>query len=204
MLGFRAWTVKIPTTSRRVTRVYTTGKNLTNAPEEVSYQEFRNVDKITLGAIAHNKTWPENFMQATCMSPSKRHSHIYDKATETFETTPAAHCSCGIYAFYDYDFAMKELANHEIIGVVQGWGKIQIHETGFRAEFMRILGFIDEGFQWQGKADPDYLEKLLALSKKYVVPIMGKREAKSLQIEFSSEWKSRIFAVDVEDIEGVE
>jgi hypothetical protein len=50
---------------------------------------------------------------------------------------PAPHCECGLYAYHS-PASIKVLLLDEVIGQVEGWGNVEVHETGFRAQHMRV------------------------------------------------------------------
>jgi hypothetical protein len=90
-----------------------------------------------LTALAVGTTWargPEP-IRAMCWGEPSRPSHV----------VPVADCSCGIYALYPnlpdaYDCAQACLAHPEegtIAGVIEAWGKVEAHSSGFRAEWAR-------------------------------------------------------------------
>jgi hypothetical protein len=64
------------------------------------------------------------------------------------EPAPASACSCGLYAHHpwarspveDYDLLAGVSPEDDwLVGVVEAWGQIEIHEDGFRAQFARPI-----------------------------------------------------------------
>ena len=62
------------------------------------------------------------------------------------EAAPATNCTCGLYAHHPWarkateDFDLLSGVSPEddwLIGVVDAWGKLEVHEDGFRAQFAR-------------------------------------------------------------------
>jgi hypothetical protein len=47
---------------------------------------------------------------------------------------PQHSCVCGLYAFHSLDQA--QLAGGQIIGIVEAYGRIEVHHDGFRAQYM--------------------------------------------------------------------
>ncbi len=83
-----------------------------------------------LGAIARDVVWPAGTeMRATCVPGGPRRSH----------PAPVQNCSCGIYAHHPFDAPriLDGLGDGRVLGVIDAWGRIEVHELGFRAEFAR-------------------------------------------------------------------
>lgn len=64
------------------------------------------------------------------------------------EPAPVGDCSCGLYASHPWardpnaDFLRVDgmgLEPDEVFGVVEAWGRIEVHADGFRAEFARPI-----------------------------------------------------------------
>ncbi len=64
------------------------------------------------------------------------------------DPAPAPECTCGLYAHHpwarsavqDYDLLAGVSPNDEwLIGVVEAWGHLEVHEDGFRAQFARPI-----------------------------------------------------------------
>ena len=52
---------------------------------------------------------------------------------------PLEGCTCGIYAYHEADGMVEALTSRLVGGAVLAWGRITIHQEGFRAEFARPL-----------------------------------------------------------------
>ena len=52
---------------------------------------------------------------------------------------PLEVCTCGIYAYHEADGMVEALTWRLVGGAVLAWGRITIHQEGFRAEFARPL-----------------------------------------------------------------
>jgi hypothetical protein len=95
------------------------------------------VKRGRLRALAFGVTWPDGGrpLEATCL---KKHSH----------EAPATHCSCGIYAWHPRAWAVRAVfdaasAHDEAVaGLVAAWGHVEIHDTGFRAQYARPTAFL--------------------------------------------------------------
>lgn len=107
---------------------------------------FFNLDNQIVSPIKR-MVWDSSIQQAECIDysvmPTKHHP----------ASAPAEGCSCGFYATWTVK-AMLECANRDsggfalssglefAVGLVQAYGKVVTHEYGFRAEYMRIMGFM--------------------------------------------------------------
>ena len=52
---------------------------------------------------------------------------------------PVETCTCGIYAYHDKDEMLEAITSRLVGGVILAWGRLTIHQEGFRAEFARPL-----------------------------------------------------------------
>jgi hypothetical protein len=50
---------------------------------------------------------------------------------------PDNECACGLYAYHEPDAAHLDL--HPIVGVVEAWGALCVHATGFRAARVKVV-----------------------------------------------------------------
>jgi hypothetical protein len=81
---------------------------------------------------------------------------------------PVEHCTCGIYAS---SVPLKQYEYGGIQGEVELWGKIIEHETGYRAQFARVVSlFMPKRAKWSCRRD---IRKVADL---YGVPIRSSRE----------------------------
>jgi hypothetical protein len=73
--------------------------------------------------------WPRGVMVAECrLRPS-----VCDRPA-------GSNCVCGIYAYKTTVDALRLLAERaQAVGLVRGWGRVAIHELGWRAEFVQPL-----------------------------------------------------------------
>ncbi|CAA9445698.1 MAG: hypothetical protein AVDCRST_MAG14-391 [uncultured Rubrobacteraceae bacterium] len=73
---------------------------------------------------------------AECL-PLKFHSNA--SFSEAHGEVPKAGCSCGFYAHGRGDASNSESTVHMVGGVVAGWGKLELHERGFKCGAAKIL-----------------------------------------------------------------
>ena len=63
---------------------------------------------------------------------------------------PRENCGCGLYALHPSRSSAQRVFGsidngyglHEVAGIVEAWGKVEVHESGFRAEYARPLALI--------------------------------------------------------------
>jgi hypothetical protein len=104
----------------------------------------------------------------------------------TCSKCPALNCTCGIYAgtvlgeVRQVSYARSHL--HLAFGIVQGWGRVVEHESGWRAEFGRPVALLrptvrlrsSTRFRPRARRRARELE---ALAEIYGVPLIGEHEA---------------------------
>ncbi len=99
--------------------------------------------------------------------------------------SPAPDCSCGLYAMHPWPEQTSEVAGSllgggelaiPVMGIVEAWGRIEVHGDGIRAEFARphALVLFPESFP------PDYAEILAVLARTYQVGVLRFAEAESV------------------------
>ena len=98
---------------------------------------------------------------------------------------PAPDCTCGLYSMHPWPEQTSEVASSllggsdlaiPVMGIVEAWGRIEVHEDGFRAEYARphALVLFTDSFP------DDYAEILAVLAATYRVGVVRVQEAGSL------------------------
>jgi hypothetical protein len=85
--------------------------------------------------------------------------------------SPSPRCSCGLYALHPHSTSETELGTaalphhlpDEVTGIVAAWGRIELHEGGFRAELARPVALVMYGVD----RDSDYGRFLAGLASAY-------------------------------------
>lgn len=89
-----------------------------------------------LGAIGRDVVWPRGRpMEARCVPGGEPPRH----------RAPQPGCTCGIYSHHPHRAveALVGYRDHDsVLGVVEVWGRIEVHEDGFRAQRARPLALI--------------------------------------------------------------
>ncbi len=91
---------------------------------------------------------------------------------------PGPDCSCGLYAFHPWSCQpdrthrkrgpFRESGEFRVTGVIQAWGRIELHEDGFRAEKARPIAIVLP----QEPVDEEEQEAFAALARRYRVPTL--------------------------------
>ena len=92
--------------------------------------------RVLLGAIAQCAIWPAGPVSAECLSVT----HIGEGPA------PGPGCNCGIYAYHRHEVEGEFLSIHaeldEVVGVIDAWGRIEVHESGIRAQHARVSALL--------------------------------------------------------------
>lgn len=215
MIGFRGWRMHSPRVKVVREIVYAKGKDPRFLDEEqkeallealgelhntfyATSEEQVRTYKSSITSLTRPERWPEKFLKAKCPRYPKGEWRL-EGGTQP-HVAPVKECTCGIYAHYQYTETFKEFTYEQgtfVLGLVQGWGKQILHETGFRAQYLQILAFV-----LPQVLEPKGQEAFEALSQKYEVPLLTVEQAIQMQDEYSVEWKDalkRHFAVEEEE-----
>jgi hypothetical protein len=139
----------------------------------VGYRSWRRVGD-GLGALSVQEMWSPGTNTAICSEPThfyaghqhRRHSGL---------PSPAPGCSCGIYAYHSPERPMGP-----IVGAVVGWGDMEVHRDGWRAQHAVVVALL----AWHEVAAVDDLtyafgtaseEDVRDLAAAYGVPVAGTR-----------------------------
>jgi hypothetical protein len=93
----------------------------------IGYRQWRLVGPA-LTSLFNDTRWDRMQLSARCDS---REHHP--------EVVPDHACSCGIYAYYDPCPRTASLTRDLVAGAVVMWGRVELHRTGLRAEYARIV-----------------------------------------------------------------
>lgn len=69
------------------------------------------------------------------------HEGFFKKAETGEHKSPDAACTCGLYSYHSLEILEDRQIGSEraVMGAVAAWGKICVHEQGFKAEYSRPL-----------------------------------------------------------------
>jgi hypothetical protein len=112
------------------------------------------------------------------------------------EGAPAHNCMCGLYAHYHLETVLAQqdsLVNlnqeNTLLCAVVGWGRVELHRDGFRAQHMRLVGMAtrrDGGDCLElEKLAARYAVRLVSLNQ---LPVLASEHGVSFQ-EYPSEYR---------------
>lgn len=141
----------------------------------IGYRKWRLADWV-LSPINHGNPWRPGVNKAVCQ-PDRTHFYLnyMGDAPDISHKAPGRDCNCGMNAFFE----PKDIREGgDVLGAVVGWGDLQVHPDGFRAEYAQIVALINMGSANDPK-EPD----LTAVTTLYRVPLLDSME--ELQMEAS-------------------
>lgn len=100
------------------------------------------------------------------------------------DSPPAVNCSCGLYAFYDYDLYSQHCGElngvEQILGIISARGDIVLAQYGFRAEYMKIEAFLLNKLSISVfGSEVSIAVAYEAMAKRYGVPLLDPQEVPS-------------------------
>lgn len=102
------------------------------------------LDLTSIGA--GNYRWRPGVNHASCAHGGARRRALIKAGMPYRHPVPSRECACGLYATADPAALIRVLGpQHEgILCGVQAWGRIVVHDWGFRSEYARIIALTDE------------------------------------------------------------
>jgi hypothetical protein len=130
----------------------------------VGFRQWRLTDG-GLGAIACEEVWTEAFAIARCRT-----------GAHPDEPAPVSDCTCGLYAWYRP--CPRTASTGELVaGAVVLWGAVELHVTGMRAQYGKIVALALPLSRW-GKR-----ERLLSVAERFGVPAVPHRALRRVAAE---------------------
>ncbi|HWH46036.1 MAG TPA: hypothetical protein VNT32_15045 [Thermoleophilaceae bacterium] len=90
---------------------------------------------------------------------------------------PASGCGCGLYAFHDPSGLTR--AARACAGVVAAWGAVEVHATGFRAEWAQVLALASDLPEGPARS------RVEATALRYGVPVVAFTHLEAYGREFA-------------------
>jgi hypothetical protein len=112
--------------------------------------------------------WTPGVNQARCL-----HVGMHPR-----QSPPVASCSCGLYALADPRDARLRPAE-EAVGAVVAWGDVEVHATGFRAQYAAVVALA-----LPDACDPDHEADLRAAAARYGVPLVAPDHLAAAALEY--------------------
>jgi hypothetical protein len=124
----------------------------------------------TLSSLFTDMPWRRNELRARCRVGG------HDP-----RTAPSKECTCGIYAYYDPCPRTASAATKDLVaGVVILWGRVELHATGLRAEYARVVALELPLSRARKRTD------LVEVAERLGVPAVAHRELKSVGTQHGS------------------
>lgn len=108
------------------------------------------------------------------------------------EIAPALHCTCGFYAMT----GMLPMAGWLGLAflLVDGFGRVVVHELGWRAEFCRLIAFVDTGLISvkgvnNGETGRRVMVDVGTLAHKFSLPVV---DLDSAAAATTADWQARV------------
>ena len=121
--------------------------------------------------------WPAggNAIQACCLASAEHEP-------------PAANCACGIYAYHPSEASVRELCWElrkdsrdptavRAIGIFEAWGSVEVHDSGFRAEYARPYALV----VLERLAKTEYGRRIEQLAGAYGTELVQVRDPEALR-----------------------
>lgn len=117
--------------------------------------------------------WHPGVNKAVCGTPA-----AHEMYAGTNAPVPGSMCGCGFYAYHEYSddigrFPSEPTGQKSPVGIVRGWGQMQCHPDGWRAEYAEILALVENGSP-----------RMHAVAKRYGVPLLPSSSMPEVAIEF--------------------
>ena len=94
--------------------------------------------------------WTDEPMEARCLAHCRRAGGLWRRPSQHDGPAPDPECVCGIYALFTPDTPRRRDRMSRVAGAVVVWGRLEVHESGVRAEFARIVAFSMPGGRHDG------------------------------------------------------
>ena len=157
----------------------------------IGYRSWRLEDYLLHSPYLPDKPWREATQHARC-----ERSFTY-AGLPHLRGAPAEKCKCGLYAQHlppprigasypaDRPISTHFHRNCYVAGAVVAWGRIQVHQTGIRAQHMRILALQAPSAECK-LVEPDAWTELRFAARRYAVPILDTDDMVAYAEEFGA------------------
>jgi hypothetical protein len=144
----------------------------------VGYRSWR-FDSDRLKAIAWEEYWVPGVNTAQChLTRGDRGRRWARLANHNPEHVPSHDCQCGLYAYHRPVNVIPGGAIEGITGAVTAWGKMEVHPTGFRAQYAEIVALVSRN---------KTIAETRRAARRYRVPVVySKDELEAVALEHGS------------------
>jgi hypothetical protein len=163
LVGFRAWTVEAPLPRDMA------GAAVRGVLDPVAASRAlaaRRKEPLTLWSAGMGAArWKPGVARAECRLDEAR-ARGYPGWPRVGGPHEAPHrdCACGFYAHHDLlgVYTSRAGGGDQVIGAIAAWGRIEVHQSGFRAEFAKVVAIALMERQVVGDAEKRAELELLA------------------------------------------
>jgi hypothetical protein len=133
----------------------------------IGFRQWRMSEEGLL-SVACDERWREATLVARCLAGGDRGGHLQ-------KVSPVSACSCGIYAWYEPCPRTASAPTRDYVaGAVVLWGAIELHMSGMRAQYCRMVALALPLSPW-GKRD-----RLIDIAGRLGVPTVCHRDLKTI------------------------
>lgn len=92
--------------------------------------------------------WPRSIsgLERLCAEPwepgPNRARCVYVGFSRSPHPVPGADCDCGLYAHHTVGELRRYRREDDVLGAVAAWGDMQVHRTGFRAQYAQVVALV--------------------------------------------------------------
>jgi hypothetical protein len=133
----------------------------------IGYRSWRmNPQTFGLDGPVSKIEWPPDCKIEAICAPI----HVKTLKDPEPHIAPGSQCMCGLYAYHDLAAAQESYCQnkHAVIGVAAFWGKLEIHTSGFKAQYGRLLAIADYTMSEVGDLDRSSI--LEGVVERYGIP----------------------------------
>lgn len=131
--------------------------------------ELHSINGGNIWMPGANKARCDARMRQQMASPFFSFSLLSEPAREpapkpkTHTEVPGAECHCGLYAYHEVPEEWREGAlKGNVGGVIQAWGRMEVHSNGFRAEYAEVALLVFDPY-----CGPKQLKKIKKAARLY-------------------------------------
>lgn len=150
-----------------------------------------NVEANTLDSRLAKTPWPaEEKMMARCIDFGFTRR---EDGVPLYHPAPQAGCTCGLWGYHELEEAIENFSSysHCLVGAAVYWGeRLQVHTTGFKAQYGRIVALADHHAELQSRVrqhrDLDWTDRLERIVERYHVPVVPLEDLEAYALTYGS------------------
>lgn len=157
--------------------------------EVLGYRQWKVNADMRLSSAVISTVWEPGVNEAHCAPEGGAvlYQHfMMELPPESSHDAPQKGCHCGFYALHkptfwydEHDSYLSAKGDQAVSGLVAGWGRVEVHHEGFRAQYARVVAIA---------APKDKRGALLAraVADEYGVPCVPRAELERVASEFGN------------------